>query len=178
MRVLICALLGACSAAGVSRAQTAVVQTPLSGDEAFHSVPQTANSTAVLEERVKQLEAQLAAQSAAQQGAAVVQPSLGPDTELAMQPPPAQAAIVVDNSWRYKHYNGTWWYWLPINRWVVWTNDTWVDYDPGVYATQVYSTPSYGGGSGLRLPILSWIPARAERRDLRGGRIRVWRIWT
>ncbi|MEX2142110.1 MAG: hypothetical protein WD894_22780 [Pirellulales bacterium] len=32
-----------------------------------------------------------------------------------------------DTRWRYKQHDGHWWYWLPSNRWVVWSNGDWVD---------------------------------------------------
>jgi hypothetical protein len=35
-----------------------------------------------------------------------------------------------DNQWRYRFYNGVWWYWLPENRWVYWSNGAWLDYNP------------------------------------------------
>ena len=148
MRVSIYALLIAVSTASASMAQTEVIQPPElpGGQGVINAVPQTPNSTAVLEERIQRLEAQLQAQSGASQSGPAIQPSVGPL--------PAQATVVVDNSWRYKHHNGTWWYWLPSNRWVVWSNNSWIDYDPATYATQVYRAPTYygygGGGYGSR----------------------------
>lgn len=35
-----------------------------------------------------------------------------------------------DIQWRYRFYNGVWWYWLPDNRWVYWSNNAWQDYNP------------------------------------------------
>ena len=35
-----------------------------------------------------------------------------------------------DIQWRYKYYNGVWWYWLPENRWMYWSNNAWQDYNP------------------------------------------------
>ena len=140
MRLSICALLMAVSTASMSTAQTEVIQPPElpRGQGETNAVPQRRNSTAALEERIQRLEDQLEAQSGATQSGPAIQPSLGP--------PPAQATVVVDNSWRYKHHNGTWWYWLPSNRWVIWSNNSWVDYDPATYASQVYRVPTYGGG--------------------------------
>ena len=27
--------------------------------------------------------------------------------------------------WRFRYFEGNWWYWLPAKRWVYWTNDHW-----------------------------------------------------
>lgn len=35
-----------------------------------------------------------------------------------------------DIQWRYRFYNGVWWYWTPNNRWVYWSNNAWQDYNP------------------------------------------------
>ncbi|HKD36279.1 MAG TPA: hypothetical protein VKB78_05745 [Pirellulales bacterium] len=35
-----------------------------------------------------------------------------------------------DIQWRYRFYNGVWWYWLPSNRWAFWSNGAWQDYNP------------------------------------------------
>lgn len=139
MRLLTCALLAAWSAAGVSTAQTDVVQPPGAPEVVELGHPETA-STAELEKRIQRLEALVETQNAATQSAAIVQPSL--------VAPPVQATVVVDNSWRYKRHNGSWWYWLPSKRWVVWSNNRWIDYDPATYATQVYRAPIYSGNIG------------------------------
>jgi hypothetical protein len=41
-----------------------------------------------------------------------------------------------DIQWRYKYYNGVWWYWLPDNRWVYWSNNAWQDYNPSTVQYQ------------------------------------------
>ncbi|HEY2414730.1 MAG TPA: hypothetical protein VGI40_20970 [Pirellulaceae bacterium] len=42
------------------------------------------------------------------------------------------------NGWRYRQHNGQWWYWMPSNRWVIWTGNAWTPYDPATYVP--YST--------------------------------------
>jgi hypothetical protein len=37
-----------------------------------------------------------------------------------------------EDAWRYRRHNGLWWYWLPSERWVVWIDGAWVDYEPGM----------------------------------------------
>lgn len=83
-----------------------------------------------LEQRVSRLEAELAE---ARSGAVQVEQG-----SSAAVPGPA----VVDNSWRYRQHRGAWWYWLPSNRWVYWSNGAWVDYVPGTPV--VVTAPSYG----------------------------------
>lgn len=34
------------------------------------------------------------------------------------------------DAWRYKHYHGRWWYWLPSNRWAVYENGGWRLFKP------------------------------------------------
>jgi hypothetical protein len=34
------------------------------------------------------------------------------------------------NAWRYKRVKGQWLYLLPSNRWVIWTDNKWMPYDP------------------------------------------------
>lgn len=53
-------------------------------------------------------------------------------------------SVVYQQDWRFRFHNGTWWYWLPSNRWVFWSNGQWVDYDPNNYG---YAT-DYGYDSG------------------------------
>lgn len=33
-----------------------------------------------------------------------------------------------DQSWRYRYYQGRWWYWRPSNSWAVYDQDRWVPY--------------------------------------------------
>jgi hypothetical protein len=40
------------------------------------------------------------------------------------QSAPQKSAETVER-WRYTFYNGTWWYWLPENRWVFWQDNRW-----------------------------------------------------
>src|ERR1051325_7180905 len=47
---------------------------------------------------------------------------------------------VRNDQWRYRYYRGRWWYWLPSQRWVIWTGYAWVPYYPNSYATY-YSNP-------------------------------------
>jgi hypothetical protein len=58
-----------------------------------------------------------------------------------------EPADIADNSWRFKNHNGTWWYWMPSNRWVYWSNGSWVDYSPDTYVAPqtvtAYRVPDY-----------------------------------
>ena len=142
MRLFICALLAVWSTARLSSGQTLPLPPPdAQGMAAATGAElQAQNTTAVLEERVRRLEAQLEAQNAAAQGPMAVAPA---------NEQSAQAITVVDNSWRYRNHNGTWWYWLPSNRWVVWSNNAWVDYVPTTYASGSYIRPGYGTYGGF-----------------------------
>ena len=51
------------------------------------------------------------------------------------------------NGWRYRRYNGQWWYWLPSNRWVVWSGSNWMAYDPNNPSR--YATGYRGVDEGL-----------------------------
>ena len=69
------------------------------------------------------------------------------DGAPAGNPPPG------DQRWRYKFHNGAWWYWLPSDRWVYWSDGAWVNYDPAthvlpyrVYRYPVYDSGDYYGG--------------------------------
>ena len=64
-------------------------------------------------------------------------------------------------TWRYRKHQGMWWYWLPSNQWVYWTDDHWVPYEADSYAKlnasrrqQSYSTPSGNSSQG------NWGPVR------------------
>jgi hypothetical protein len=37
-------------------------------------------------------------------------------------------------TWRYRKHQGLWWYWLPSNKWVYWTDGHWVPYEADSYA--------------------------------------------
>jgi hypothetical protein len=38
------------------------------------------------------------------------------------------------DAWRYRRQDGLWWYWLPSDSWVYWTDGKWVPYDQKTYA--------------------------------------------
>ena len=55
-------------------------------------------------------------------------------------------------TWRYRQHDGLWWYWLPSNKWVYWTDGHWTPYDATTYAQfnasrrpKVYSNSGSGG---------------------------------
>lgn len=62
---------------------------------------------------------------------------------------PAKVRLVSDGRhhndvrWRYRHHNGHWWYWLPSNRWAIWTGNDWVNYDRNTYYPR-YGYRGYG----------------------------------
>ncbi|MGA2066493.1 MAG: hypothetical protein ABSG86_16070 [Thermoguttaceae bacterium] len=58
--------------------------------------------------------------SAADPQATVVAPA--PTAAGVTAPSPAPSP----DSWRYKFYNGNWWYWTPDNRWLCYVNGQWV----------------------------------------------------
>ncbi len=33
-------------------------------------------------------------------------------------------------NWRYRWFEGRWWYWLPQNKWVYWSGSNWKPYEP------------------------------------------------
>ena len=42
-------------------------------------------------------------------------------------PTDGAAPATNDEHWRFKRHNGQWWYWLPSEKWVVWSGQEWVD---------------------------------------------------
>lgn len=151
MRRLLCSLAVFAVFAGHSWAQDppvgAVNEVPANaaGDAASvpPALPGSSSTRETLEQRVQRLEAQLE-QAQAQAGTTQVEQG-----SAALAPTPA---TVVDNSWRYRQHNGTWWYWLPSNRWVYWSNGAWTNYVPGTPI--VVAAPAYGvtSGYGYRQP--------------------------
>ena len=54
---------------------------------------------------------------------------------------PSAAAAVDQKSgpatgekWRFRQHQGLWWYWLPSEKWVYWSDGKWVNYDPQTYS--------------------------------------------
>lgn len=60
-----------------------------------------------------------------------VDPSAPPESETSAAVSVDQKADnhEADETWRYRRHQGRWWYWLPSEKWVVWSGDRWVDYD-------------------------------------------------
>ncbi len=58
--------------------------------------------------------------------------------------------------WRYKYYNGEWWYWLPANRWVYWRGTRWNNYDPKTFTRprSVVVSPNGPGVAGYAGPTI------------------------
>ncbi len=46
----------------------------------------------------------------------------------------AAAPASKSETWRYRQHQGLWWYWLPSNKWVYWTDNHWVPYEAQSYA--------------------------------------------
>ena len=68
-------------------------------------------------------------------------------TPSTLTPPTVvRPTVIVDDSWRYKQVNGTWWYLQPGNRWAYWYNGQWVEYVPHVHVvpSYYYPQPYYG----------------------------------
>ncbi len=63
-----------------------------------------------------------------------------------------------DQSWRYRRHDGQWWYWLPSEKWVVWTGDRWTAYKAQTYSAYRAARPqrssSYPADQG------NWGPVR------------------
>jgi hypothetical protein len=100
-----------------------------------------------IENRLDQIERRLGEQSA-------------PGAPAAQQATGDAAAVDTVNS-RYRYHDGVWWYWLPSNRWVYWSNGAWVDFVPTTQpSTVIYRSaapaysyvPSYGYTSAYSYP--------------------------
>jgi hypothetical protein len=61
-------------------------------------------------------------------------------------------------SWRYRRHNGQWWYWMPSEKWLVWTGDRWTAYKAQAYSAHRAARPqrssSYPADQG------NWGPVR------------------
>ena len=55
-------------------------------------------------------------------------------TVTAADQPQTAAEAASDDAWRFRQHQGLWWYWLPSEKWVYWSDGQWVDYDPQRYA--------------------------------------------
>src|SRR6478735_2810275 len=82
-------------------------------------------------------------------------PTFSPSAQAVDQAP--TSAPSVDQSdpsptakWRYRWYEGTWWYWSPSEKWYVWAVDHWVPYEDlaGSIAANSDDTGAYSNGSG------------------------------
>lgn len=56
----------------------------------------------------------------------------------------AASGPVQDNQWRYRWHNGRWWYWTPANNWVVYLNNAWRPYTPGMFDSGYFGTSNSG----------------------------------
>ncbi|MBI3840208.1 MAG: hypothetical protein HY288_19985 [Planctomycetia bacterium] len=56
------------------------------------------------------------------------------------------------NRWRYRYHNGQWWYWLPSNSWMIWSDNQWAPYDAATYR-QPYTAGYRGIIDGTANPI-------------------------
>jgi hypothetical protein len=132
--VLLCAPVTAFAQALVDPAASPptppVADEPLPLDQA-REAPAANNPLDRIERRLDQIENRL---DQSNPSPAVAQPEAIPE-------PAAQPEAATDNTWRYRNYNGAWWYWLPSNRWVYWSNGAWVD--PPENSSVPTLTPTY-----------------------------------
>ena len=76
------------------------------------------------------------------------------DVPTQSHPPVGATGVTAKTDWRYRWYNGRWWYWTPQNRWMWYGDDgQWVTFDansppppaPGYYPAQGYWAGYYPG---------------------------------
>jgi hypothetical protein len=72
----------------------------------------------------------------AQESRSTATPSAGrPEAGIvAPQDSPSNPAATSGDRWRFKQHQGLWWYWLPTNKWVYWTDGKWIPYEQQSYA--------------------------------------------
>lgn len=54
------------------------------------------------------------------------------------------AAASGPNQWRYKWHQGRWWYWTPAKNWVVYLNNAWRPYTPGMFDSGYFGSANSG----------------------------------
>ena len=52
-----------------------------------------------------------------------------------------------ENAWRYKHYNGRWWYWMPDDQWAFFNGRQWVTFSPESIGSSLANRPGQADGS-------------------------------
>jgi hypothetical protein len=95
------------------------------------------------------------------QAAAADDDAAAPATKLS-EPAASQTDVSQPGeSWRYRRHNGQWWYWLPSEKWAVWSGDRWTAYEAKSYSTYRAARPqqssSYPADQG------NWGPVRYNR---------------
>ena len=60
----------------------------------------------------------------------------------------AGADLSGPDGWRYRWYNGHWWYWLPEGRWLYWDNDHWAGNNANAYTANYAPQSADSGFSG------------------------------
>jgi hypothetical protein len=63
-----------------------------------------------------------------------------------------QSASQSNNDWRYVWHNGEWWYWTAQNRWMIFRNGNWVDFN----AVALQPMPAYSSGYTYAPPDYSY----------------------
>ena len=68
------------------------------------------------------------------------------------------------DTWRYRQHRGLWWYWLPSEKWVIWSGGKWVPYDPARFAELQAMRPgrttSHNGSTSGYPELGKWGPVR------------------
>ena len=90
----------------------------------------------------------LAANAMAQEVIATPAPASGTTSTVDSSGPTHPSATA--NNWRYRWFNGRWWYWTPQDRWMWYSSDGhWVEFHANRAPPAVaenYDNPAYDGG--------------------------------